>query len=274
MKYGFTLPFSDARTVADVARAGEEAGWDGIFLGDAIWCLDPMISLAAAAMVTNRIRLGTMVIPAPLRIPWKLASECVNLDHLSDGRLVLGLGMGAVWMGWQGFPDEVVDTKARAEMLDETIEILTRLSQRKQFDFDGKHYHLKLTQVDEMHYPPKPVQQPRVPIWIPAAWPRKKSMARVLKCDGVLPQKMDAQGQFVEVTPADLREMKAYIDANRTLETPFDYVIEGKTAGMNQAEMQDKICPWAEAGMTWWIESTWGEEEAAILARVRQGPPL
>ena len=124
-----------------------------------------MVALSAGAMVTSRIRLGTMVIPAPLRKPWKVASESAALDNLSDGRAILGLGAGAVWMGWQGFPDEVTDTRARAELLDESIDILTLLFRRKQFDYDGKYYHIKLTLVDEMYYPPAPVQQPRIPLW-------------------------------------------------------------------------------------------------------------
>ena len=58
----------------------------------------------------------------------------------------MGLGAGAAWMGRQVFPDEVTDAKSRAEMLDETIDILSLFDQRKQFDYDGKYYHLKLTQ--------------------------------------------------------------------------------------------------------------------------------
>src|SRR5574342_784468 len=123
MNYGLALPYTTPRTIARLSQLAEESGWDGVFLGDAIWCEDPMISLAAAAMTTERIRLGTMVIPMPLRRPWKVASESVALDHLSDGRLILGLGAGAVWMGWQGFPDEVTDTRARAEMWDESLDI-------------------------------------------------------------------------------------------------------------------------------------------------------
>ena len=145
MKYGLALPYGSARMIARLSQLAEESGWDGIFLGDAIWCQDPIIGLAAAAMTTERIRLGTLITPVPLRIPWKLASESLALDHLSNGRITLGLGAGAVWMGWHAFPDEVSDTKARAEMLDETIDILTLLYQRKQFDYDGKHYHIKLT---------------------------------------------------------------------------------------------------------------------------------
>src|SRR5512144_766733 len=107
--------YASSRATAELAHIAEDSGWDGILLGDAIWTEDPMISLAAAAMVTTRIRLGVMVIPVPLRKPWKIASESLALDHLSNGRLTLGLATGATWMGWHAFPDEVTDTKARAE---------------------------------------------------------------------------------------------------------------------------------------------------------------
>jgi hypothetical protein len=273
MKFGATLPYGSAKATARLAPIAEEAGWDGIFLGDAIWLEDPMICLAAACMTTSRIRLGTMVVPVPLRRPWKLASEAVALDHLSDGRLVLGLGAGAIWMGWQAFPDEATDKKVRAGMLDETIDILTLLFQREPRDYDGKYYHLKLTELDEMYYPPKPIQQPRIPIWVPGIWPRMKSMQRVLKCDGLLPQKMNTDGEFIEVTPADLRQMKAFVDAKRTLTTPFDYVAEGKTGTLDPHEAKDKINEWAEAGATWWIEGLWETTEEQASARLRQGPP-
>ena len=273
MNFGVVLPYPSARQGAEMAKMAEEAGWDGVFVGDAIWTSDPMILLTAAAMVTHRIRLGTMVIPAPLRRPWKIASESGALDNLSNGRVILGLGTGAVWMGWQGFPDEVTGTRARAEMLDETIDILTQLFLRKPFDYDGKHFHVRLTQVDEMHYPPLPVQQPRIPLWTVGVWPRKKSMARILKCDGLLPAKIDPDGQFIEVEPADVRQMKAYIDANRTLTTPFDIVVEGKTAGLSQSQAQDKLHPWADAGATWWIEGLWEMPLEEVEARIKLGPP-
>ena len=232
-----------------------------------------MIALAAAAMTTHRIRLGTMVIPMPLRRPWKVASESVALDRLSNGRVILGLGAGAVWMGWQSFLDEVTDTKTRTEMLDESIDILTLLYQSRQFDYDGKHYHLKLTLMEEQHYPPKPVQQPRIPLWVVGIWPRKKSMQRVLKCDGVLAEKMSREGKGEEITPTDICQMKAYVDANRTLTTPFDIVVGGKTAGLDRTQLQDKLLPWIEAGVTWWAEGLWGESEEQVTERIRRGPP-
>lgn len=273
LKFGLALPYGGARMVAQLCQLAEEMGWDGCFLGDAIWCEDPMIALAAAAMTTQRIRLGTMIIPVPLRRPWKLAGESLALDRLSDGRLILGLGAGAVWMGWQGFPDEVTDTRARAEMLDETIDILTLLYRSKQFDYLGKHYHLKLTLLDEQHYPPKPVQQPRIPLWAVGVWPRQKSMQRVLKCDGLLAEKMNRDGKTEEVTPADIQAMKAYVDANRTLTTPFDIVVSGKTAGLDQMQIQETLLAWQEAGVTWWVEGLWDESEEQVIERIRRGPP-
>lgn len=273
MKYGVALPYTAPRAVAKLARLAEESGWDGVFLGDAILTLDPMISLAAAAMTTSHIRLGTMITPVPLRIPWKLASESLALDHLSNGRLTLGLAAGAVWMGWNAFPDEVSDTKARAEMLDETIDILTLLYQRKQFDYDGKHYHLKLTQLDLQHYPPKPVQQPRVPLWCVGIWPRRNSMQRVLKCDGIIVEKREPDNRQVDVLGNDIREIKAFVKASRTLDTPFDIVLNGKVAGLERSQLQDKLLPLIDAGATWWIEGLWEDTEEASAARIRRGPP-
>lgn len=273
MKYGLALPYTTPRTVARLSQLAEESGWDGCFLGDAIWCEDPMISLAAAAMTTSRIRLGTMITPVPLRIPWKLASESVALDHLSDGRLILGLGAGAVWMGWQAFPDHVTDAISRAEMLDETIDILTLLYQRKQFDYDGKHYHLKLTQLDEMHYPPSPVQKPRIPLWCVGLWPRRKSMARVLKSDGLIAEKLGPEGKPRDITADDIREINAYLESNRTLSTPFEVVLNGKVADLDRPQLQDKLLPLIQAGATWWIEGLWDATEDIAARRIRRGPP-
>ena len=275
IKYGLTIPYMDARKTAVLAKVAEDTGWDGVFVGDAIWTQDPMICLTAAAMTTRRIRLGTMIIPVPLRKPWKIASESLALDHLSGGRLTLGLGMGAVWMGWKAFPDEVTDTKARAEMLDETIEILTRLYQREPFDYEGKHFHLKLTQMEVMHYPPKPVQQPRIPLWAVGVWPRMQSMRRTLKCDGILPAKMNPEGKFEDLTPADVREIKAFVDRERGADGshPFDIVVEGKTFGLSAAEKAEKLAAWSEAGATWWIEGMWGENEERVTEIIRGGPP-
>lgn len=269
MQYGVILPYNTAGSVLRLAQLAEECGWDGIFLGDAIWCEDPLICLAAAAAVTQRIRLGTMLIPAPLRTPWHLSSQALALDRLSNGRLTLGLGTGAVWMGWQSFPDEPAGGQARGEMLEECLDILTLMDQRQPFDYDGKHYHIKLSQMDPVFYPPAAVQQPRIPLWAAGVWPLKQSMARVLKADGVFVEKVDGQKHSQPVTPEDVSQVKAYIEAQRTAARPFDFIVSGKTEG----PAPERMAQWQAAGATWWMEGDWGGTEQELSARLRLGPP-
>ena len=273
MNYGVALPYTSARAIANLCQAAEAAGWDGCFTGDAIWCEDPMIGLAAAAMLTDRVRLGTLVTPVPLRKPWKLASESVALDHLCNGRLILGLATGATWMGWSAFPDEVTDARQRAEMLDETIDILTLLYARRPFDYDGRHYQVKLTRLPEQYYPPKPSQQPRIPLWCVGIWPQMKSMRRALKCDGVIVEKPQLHGQEQPVTPADIRAIRAYVQDNRATATPFDIVVVGKSLGLEPGQREDSLLALAEAGATWWVEGLWDEPVERVSQQINQGPP-
>lgn len=274
LKYGFILPEGDARTTAEWAYEAEQAGWDGFFVPEPVWHIDAWVSLTAAAMRTERIRLGTMLSPLPRMRPWKVASQTATLDNLSNGRVILSLGLGWLMYGYQAFKDEVTDTKTRAELLDEGIDLLTLLYAGKPFNYQGKHYHVDLTALPEQYYPPPPVQKPRIPLWVVGMWPKKKSMRRVLKCDGLIPNKVNPDGKPGELAPGDIREMKAYVDANRSLTTPFDIIVEGKTVGLDPAQMEAKLTPWAEAGATWWMESLYDIPREERLARLRQGPPL
>src|SRR5512139_2071034 len=212
MKFGFILPRGDARTAAEYAHEAEAAGWDGFFVWEPVWGIDAWVALTAAAMRTERIRLGTMLTPISRMRPWKLASETATLDNLSNGRVILAVGLGATDTGFTEF-GEVTDRKIRAELLDEGLDILTGLWRGQPFNYDGKHYHIKETKF----YPlPPPIQQPRIPIWVVGAWPKTKSMQRALRCDGLLPTRMDEQGQHIGFTADHIREIKAYITANRT----------------------------------------------------------
>jgi alkanesulfonate monooxygenase SsuD/methylene tetrahydromethanopterin reductase-like flavin-dependent oxidoreductase (luciferase family) len=270
MKYGFVLPFGSARDAANLAYAAEQAGWDGFFVWEPVWGIDAWVSLAAAAMRTERIRLGTMLSPISRMRPWKLASETVTLDHLSGGRTILSVGLGATDTGFEAF-GEVTDRRTRAELLDEGLQVLTGLWAGQPFSFAGTHYRVKPT---DFLPPPPPIQQPRIPIWVVGAWPRPKSMQRVLRYDGLLPY---LPGE--ELTPAALHEIKAYIDANRTVDTPFDIVVEGVTPGDDPSQAITIVEPWAEAGATWWIEALWPQPGQAqdiqtVQQRVLQGPPV
>lgn len=268
MKYGFVLPGGDARTAAEYAHQAESAGWDGFFVWEPVWGVDAWVALTAAAMRTERIRLGTMVTPISRMRPWKLASETATLDNLSGGRVILSVGLGALDSGFEAFGEET-DRKTRAELLDEGLDILTGLWRGQPFNYEGKHY--KINESSFMP-PPPPVQKPRIPIWVVGAWPRMKSMRRVLRYDGLLPNKINEKGHIGAFSPDDLREMKAFIEQNRTETTPFDFVVEGTTPDPKKAA--EKIRPWIDAGATWWIESMWeAPSQEAVLTRVKQGPP-
>ena len=148
MQFGLVVPLTNVRAVSGLAREAEACGWDGFFVGEAVWSIDAWVTLAAATVHTSRIRLGTMLTPVPQVTPWKLAAQSATLDHLSQGRAIIALGTGATWMGWQGFPQVATDTKTLAEMLDEGIDILTLLYRAQPFDYRGRHYQLTLTLVD------------------------------------------------------------------------------------------------------------------------------
>ncbi len=275
MKYGFVLPSGDARTAADMARAAERAGWDGFFVWEPIWGIDAWVCLTAAAMVTERIRLGTMITPISRMRPWKLASETATLDNLSGGRVILSAGLGALDTGFAEF-GEVTDRKARAELLDEGLDILTGLWRGGPFTYEGAHYQIR--SAGSFMPPPPPVQQPRIPIWVVGAWNRPKSMARVLRYDGILPNVMTPEGDHRPLTPDAIREIKAYVDANRTETTPFDIVAEGETPGDEPARAAEIVREWAAAGATWWIEALWSANEQPggherVQRRLEQGPP-
>ena len=105
MKYGLYVPnfgkSSDPRTFANLAVQAEKAGWDGFFLWDhlvegeqRVPVTDSFIALSAIAQQTTRIRIGTTVTPLPRLKPWIVARQTVALDQLSNGRMILGVGLG------------------------------------------------------------------------------------------------------------------------------------------------------------------------------------
>lgn len=274
MQYGFVLPFGDARTTADFAYEAEQAGWDGLFVAEYVWGVDAWVALAAAAMRTERIRLGTLLTPVSRRRPWKLASEVATLDQLSNGRVILTVGLGALDTGFAEM-GEATERKTRAELLDEGLEIITGLWRGQPFSYAGKHYTVR-----PLAWPGVlPVQQPRVPIWVVGAWPRPRSLARALRYDGLLPAPMNAEGGFRQLTADDLRAIQVYVAQHRDETTPFDIVIEGITPVDDSAGAAATVRQWADAGATWWIESMWDtpgtpeEARAAVYRRMRAGPP-
>jgi alkanesulfonate monooxygenase SsuD/methylene tetrahydromethanopterin reductase-like flavin-dependent oxidoreductase (luciferase family) len=273
LRYGFVIPTGDPRAVAELAREVEEAGWDGAFYWDGI-CVgdmdtyDPWVVMAAMAMRTERVRIGAVLTPPARRRPWKLARETVALDHLSGGRLVLPVGLGALDDGGFAKVGEPTDRRVRARLLDESLEILTGLWSGEPFSYEGEHYWL-----EEMTFLPPPVQRPRIPIWVVGAWPSRKSMGRALRYDGVLVATVGGSAESSGVTPETIREIKEYVQERK--EGPFEIVWEGQTPGDDPELAASIVRPFAEAGATWWIESMWmpPNEPEDLRVRIRQGPP-
>ena len=275
MRYAINTPnfgdWANPRTLAELAREAEEAGWDGFFLWDhmqfhqPVPVADPWVALAAMAQNTARIRLGTLVTPLPRRRPWKLARETTSLDHLSSGRLVLGVGIGGNWWREYSTFGEPADDARHGAMLDEGLEVLTGLWSGQMFSYQGQHY-----QVQEACFLPTPVQQPRIPIWVAGMWPHKKPLRRAARWDGVFPIKQDES----PMTPNDVRAMLAYVRQYRTSAEPFDVVVAGWAYAKGQAEGDALLAAYADAGVTWWLEGFLpGDTTADVRARIQQGPP-
>jgi alkanesulfonate monooxygenase SsuD/methylene tetrahydromethanopterin reductase-like flavin-dependent oxidoreductase (luciferase family) len=271
LKYGFVIPGGDLWTQIEVAREIEDAGWDGVFVADSVYGLDPWVTLAGMAMRTERVRLGTLLTPVSRRRPWKLASEMATLDQLSNGRVVISAGMGAIDTGFDKV-GEVTDRKVRGQLLDEGLDLLPRFWSSQPFHYHGEHYHVDW---DPTFWKCEPVQSPRIPIWVVGAWPRMKSVRRALRWDGLIVAKMDAKGSYEDVTAEDIKTIKAFADENREETTPFDIIMEGVTPGDDHARVTAQLQPYEEAGLTWWIESMWESPGGmeAVRARIKQGVP-
>ncbi|CAA9585938.1 MAG: hypothetical protein AVDCRST_MAG18-3839 [uncultured Thermomicrobiales bacterium] len=274
MRYGFVIPNGDVHTVAALAREIEEAGWDGAFYWDGIYAgpetpvLDPWVTGAAMALATSRVRIGAVLSPLSRRRPWKVAREAATLDQLSGGRLVMPVGLGA--------PDsfgpfgEVTDRRERAELLDESLQILVGLWRGEPFGFQGKHY-----QFPEVTFLPAPTQAGGVPLWVVGAWGSERSMARALRHDGLLPNKLNPDRTHAAITPDDIRAIREYVAARRPPGKPFEIIAEGTTPTGDPDAAAAQVRPYAEAGATWWIESPWTPPNgpAELRARIAQGPP-
>ena len=244
----------DPRGLADLAQAVEDAGWDALFLedylvyqGDASQpTYDPWICMAAMATATDRIRIGTTVTPLPRRRPWKLAAEAVALDHLSNGRLVLGVGIGDPGDPFMGsHPPKVL-----AEMLDEGLTLIDQLWTGQPVNFNGKHYRLENAQLTA-----RPLQEPRIPLWIGGNMLVPAVRRRILRWDGSCAYKgsTDAPQQ---ITPDDVRALLAERGG-----------LDVKVSGGDPAAF-------AAAGATWWGRWIPPLPADETLAIVRQGPPV
>jgi alkanesulfonate monooxygenase SsuD/methylene tetrahydromethanopterin reductase-like flavin-dependent oxidoreductase (luciferase family) len=271
MRHGVVLPGGTAPEQLEQAVLAEQAGWDGVFVWEAAYGVDAWTLLAAMAARTTRVRLGTLLTPLPWRRPWKVASQVVTLDQLSGGRAVLAVGVGALTTDLP-LTGEVTELRQRAERLDEGIDLIRALW-AGQTSIHGNHYEYACER-DDLAQVGRPVQA-RIPIWVVGVWPRPKSMRRVLRCDGVIPQ-YQIEGR--EGTPDDVRRLRSWLTAHGA-RTDIDVVAEGETPASDAIAARDLVTPWADAGCTWWLETRWEmphhtpHRMAQVRQRLAAGPP-
>ena len=286
MRFAVDVPnfgdFADPRVVADLARRAEEAGWDGLFVWDHVThrkelrraIADPWVLLTAAALATERIRLGTMVTPVARRRVSKLAREVTTLDRLTGGRMVLGVGLGAPVPDEFGSFGEPTDPKVLAARLDEGLTALNLLWSGEPVTFRGEH-----VVVQDVEFVPTPVQRPRVPVWVGGEWPARPPMRRAARWDGAVPILLSGpERRPRQPDAATVREIHAFLTGQRVAAgrdgEPFDLVISGMSPAA-PAAATDLVGSLAEAGATWWREGSWDDLERAepMVRRVDQGPP-
>jgi alkanesulfonate monooxygenase SsuD/methylene tetrahydromethanopterin reductase-like flavin-dependent oxidoreductase (luciferase family) len=242
----YLAPFdelSDPRLVAELARLAERRGFDGFFIWDHVAygrraLADPWVTLSAVACATERIVIGPLVSPLARRRIHKLARETATLDVLSRGRLVLGVGLGGDSNAEFGSFDEVADPRERARLLDDGLERLQRY-------WAGE-------------FKPRPVQRPRIPIWVGATWPNRRPLRRAARFDGLFP--------WAYETPQHLAEMAAYVRELRGAGAGAFDIVAMSPPGTDPS-------PWEAAGATWCLtDFDESPTEADVRAAIAEGP--
>jgi alkanesulfonate monooxygenase SsuD/methylene tetrahydromethanopterin reductase-like flavin-dependent oxidoreductase (luciferase family) len=272
MRFGISIPnFAAPGQLVDVARRAERHGWDGFFLWDHILVerhgtvpiSEPWTVLAAVATATTRIRLGTLVTPVARRRPWVLARQVTTVDHLSEGRAVLGVGLGVPADAEYAAFGESADSTRHAALLDEGLQVLDALWSGETVRHAGELHH-----VENVRFLPRPVQRPRVPIWSAASLPARAGIRRAGRWNGVAPIFSDGE-DFRPVTPDELAAIVGEIGRRREGGDRFDVVV------WVVAPDAERRAAYEQAGATWLIDgpapgADWLDDAIAIAT---EGPP-
>ena len=280
MKVGIVASQGGVVDAIDLAREAEAHGWDGFFTWDGISvgptqpAFDPFSLLAAVAQHTRSLTLGAMVFAPARRRPLTFAQQVQTVDHLSDGRLVVPVGLGAVDdAGFARVGGEAESAGARAAMLDKSLAVLDLAATGEPFSYLGEHHRLA-----DVSLVPAPVQRPRVPVWVVGAWPSERSMRRAARWDGVVlqllrsPLEPDAEliAEAVDWVGAERERLRG---EGARLGPHFEVVVSGRLPA-EPAAAAARIEELEAAGATWWVEAWWEATDtvAGLRDRVRRGP--
>jgi F420-dependent oxidoreductase-like protein len=167
--------------ILDEFQMAESLGFDHAWLVDHLvdtdgppesGCLEGWTLLAAIAARTSRIRLGVLVSSNTFRNPALLLKEAVTVDHVSGGRVILGLGTGWHEDEHRRYGIDLPAPRERVDRFEEAVQVITSLMAQERTTFDGRFYRL-----DDAWLQPPPIQRPRIPILIAAHRPRMLRIA-------------------------------------------------------------------------------------------------
>lgn len=267
MRHALHVPnFADPNELVELGVAADEAGWDGFFLWDHVFAgpafpvpmVDPWVVLGALAMRTGTIRLGTAVTPLARRRPQKVARETVTLDHLSKGRLTLGVGLGNPPDDEYGGFGEPNDWPTIAARLDEALEVVSGLWSGEPFDHDGRFFTVRGAQ-----FMPPPMQEPRIPVWVAAQAGRRSPLVRAARWDGVVLAAMNQQGGVEPLTGNQLQSAVQEIKYLRGGLDGFDIAVVSE--GLPNDDL-DRI--YTDSGVTWVLATGWvGQLQELVYTR-------
>jgi alkanesulfonate monooxygenase SsuD/methylene tetrahydromethanopterin reductase-like flavin-dependent oxidoreductase (luciferase family) len=264
---------ADPRRIAELGRAAEESGWDGLSIWDdignsmGVGFADPFVCLAAVASVTTRLRLIASVIILPRRRPQLVAQAAASVDLLSGGRLALGVGSGGVADEFEAFGEEP-DSAVRAARLDEALPIVDGFLRGETVHADGPTYVVRGASVG-----PRSVQEPRPPIWIGGM--RPAALRRAARWDGWIALAVSDDGSSNVLAPAVFGEMAGRIRGERAAAGRDGEPFEIAVLGLSLDWRPETSAAFAAEGATWWLESLSpmrGSQEE-LLRLVRSGPP-
>lgn len=275
VKFGIYVPnygntFGNAVNLANLAKLAESHNWDGFFIWDHILVepkqgpkiCNPWIALGLMGYVTEKIIIGSTVTPLPRRKPWELAREVSTVDQISNGRVILGVGLGhPPEVEYKSFGEDT-NVKIRREKLDESLAILQGLWKDEVFSFKGKHYNL-----EEMTFVPKPVNK-TIPIWVAGQYPLKGPINRASKYNGMIPLPMNFDGDL---------SLKDFQDITRKIislggKSSFDLVRIMNVP--TSAESSDDLLSFSDAGVTWFLHFfKVNTALSTVEKRIKQGVP-
>jgi alkanesulfonate monooxygenase SsuD/methylene tetrahydromethanopterin reductase-like flavin-dependent oxidoreductase (luciferase family) len=263
---------SDPRVIVRLGRAAEDSGWDGLSIWDSLGlsmgtvAADPFVTLASLAAATTRLKLITSIIALSRRRPQLVVQAAATLDLVSEGRLILGLGAGEDRPDFEAFGD-AFERPERIDRMDEALAVVDRGLRGEPLEHAGPLLEARGGVV----IGPRPIQQPRPPIWLGAMKPG--GIRRAAAWDGWIVVAMSEDGTSMALT-ADVLAARVEVaraarrDPGRVGE-PFDIAVLGVSNGPGT------VSAFEDAGATWWLESLSPMRGSldALLAIVHAGPP-